>query len=764
MEIPNVSIDTQPLELTDFSGGVTDYYLGADPRKSKRLDNLLIVDHGGVGKLFTRQGSVIWDDDYYQIPAGQQRIASLKLFEDTLFIHSKEKLYYVDSGWQTLVGPTSNNIFPPAATVNYATSMTVWNHTLLVASEGFYRPQKIYKDGSGDWQLRTAGLPPLASNPTVTAGGAGTEAYVYAFCHAYTYTVGTITYLDRGPVRVVELTSAAAPNASTVSVAAIPTLSNGVIHNYATSSVKIEVYRTTSGGSTYYKVGQVTNGTATFSDSMSDATLQNQETLYTEGGVVENDPPPLCKFVHVVGDIAYYAHVKEGSEILSYRLMQSIAGDIDSVPVDFYLDIDDEITGLGDAKGAPILLTSIGTVYRVDGQFDYFGRGGMSAQKIGERSDCISGQSVVQTIDGLFWAGKRGIYFTDGYSVIRLNQEFDRTWATWVINAEQRGRIQGKYDAVKNRIWWTIQAATGVADCDKCYVLDLNWGIRPNATFTTASGGSNFAPTAIEFAEGSMYRADSRGYVFHHSDQIYTDPAVNVSVTPANWQTAVITYDWISAGFNFGTSFVRKFVPRIDVTAEDETNLSLQIISINDDDSVSENLRPIRSRGNLVWGEEDVLWGEPDLVWNREGIIDEQRRFPPQHLRCQYKQIQLTNAFVAIASSDQLGTATVNGVGKTATLDQGASFDWQSTIVDYFIAFSNDDFENEFLITERTSDDVLTFSDSGGLAPTNAGLEWVIRGYPRGEVLNLLAVTIHYSTFSKTQKFFKSAETGEPGA
>lgn len=762
----SLGTDMTPLEVTDFSGGVTDYYLDCPSNKYKKADNLVLVTHGDSAKLFTRQGSKIYDATCYQIPAGNQRIGALKLFESRLLIQSKDEINYISSGWHTLQGPSSNNVFPSTASTSDTASMAVWNHHLLVTSSGFFKPQKIYPDASNVLNLRTAGLPDLASTPTVTAGGVGTGAYVYAYVYYYTYQVGTATFEDYGPVTIATVTSAAAPNISAITHSGIPALSNSTTDNYDTASanLKVKIYRTTDAGQTFFYVGSVNNGTTTFSDSVTDATLQaNNILLYTEGGAVENDPPPLCKLVHVTGALAYYAHVKIGSEIKSNRLLQAVPGDIDAVPSDFFCDVDDEIVGLSSVKGSPILLCRR-FPYRIDGQVDVTGAGEMVSQKLSEAAGCISSQSVVQTVEGVFWASLDGIYYTDGYNVIRLNEDYDKTWATWVASTSQQERIQGKYDTLKRRVCWTIQSDDGT-DCDGIYVLDLNFGVRAKATFTTMSGtNDSFAPTALEFNATQMIRGDRRGYIFLHSDGVFSDPKVDTSTTPDVWETTYLAYDFVSPAYSFGTTFMRKFVPRVDVISQNETNLSLQINSINDDSSASLALKPVRFRGNMTWGDSDVLWGDADLDWNRAGIIDAERRFPGRALRCQYKQIELTNAYVAITNSDILGTADIDGTFKTTTLTNATSVDWPNVVVDYVIAFETDGYVKEFPISERTSADVLTFVDTANQATTASGLKWVIRGYPRGEVLNLISYTIHYAIFGKNKGLYMKSQTGEVGA
>ncbi len=206
---------------------------------------------------------------------------------------------------------------------------------------------------------------------------------------------------------------------------------------------------------------------------------------------------------------------------------------------------------------------------------------------------------------------------------------------------------------------------------------------------------------------------------------------------------------------------VRKWVSRISVATQNETNLSLQPISNNDDQRQVTNLKPIRYRGNLVWGDPDVYWGDPIIIWNRFGLISDFRFMPKANLRCLYKQIGFQPAFVAILNSDLLGTATVDPVTHTATLDVSA-YDWPTNALDYVIAFELDDYFNTYTITARTSD-VLTFTDPHASAPTGVQ-QWVIRGYPKGEVLNLISYTLNWNYGGRTQDHFVRGDTGEVGS
>jgi hypothetical protein len=750
------------LDFEDFSGGITDYFVGCPLNRYEEADNLLIFKYGNVGRLFTRPGSEIWNDDAPQIPAGAQRVGTLKYFESTLLVHSARKFYYISgTSFATLQGPSSNDVFPSGVATTDFVSLTELNKHLLVTNTAFSKPQKIFLDGS-TLKLRTAGLPEPTA-PTVTAGAAGAGSYIYRFHFQYTYTVGTLTFVDNGPTVEVTLGAAAAPNANAVAITVIQALANSTTHNYDTASanLKVKIARTTNGGQVFYYAGSVNNGTTTFNDSMSDATLILQTPLYTEGGFVEADEPPLCKYVHATEDKCYYVHSKSGSEVNPKRVHQSIPGDIDGVPGDFYTDVDFDATGISSFKGLPIIGTLNG-IFRIEGSFDAQGRGGMFSKRISDTASCVSHLSMVQTPVGVFWAGLDGFYFSDAYNCIKVNKGWDKSYQDLVDSATKKLRIYGKYNPKKNLVYWACDDGAENLDNQTVYVLHLDWGISDSMPFTSWSGTS-FSAACLEVdTEGNLIRGTKNGYVMAHDDTVYADPRVDTAVAASTWGTESIIYNYKSASTNFGTSAERKWVSNINVVAENETNLSLQIISNNDKNLRRAELSPIRFRGNLVWGDPNAIWGDPNLIWNYSGLISEKRRMPSGSLRCNYKQIEMTNAFVAIFNSDTFGTAGVNSTTKVVTLDVGAQ-NWPSDILDYYISFASDNYQKEYIITART-DDTITYSDSSNYSETATASAWVIRGYPKNEVLFLISYHVQFEIFGQTQTPFNSGSSGEVGA
>jgi hypothetical protein len=297
-------------------------------------------------------------------------------------------------------------------------------------------------------------------------------------------------------------------------------------------------------------------------------------------------------------------------------------------------------------------------------------------------------------------------------------------------------------------------------DTNLAYVLYLNFGPPSEDMAFTSWSGTSFSPTAIEFVNNELIRADKRGYVLIHRDTLYSDPRIDTLVAAADWVTETIIYSYKGPSTNFGTSFVRKYCTGITISAQNETNLSLQIISDNDHSKSVAELKPIVFKGNLVWGDADVFWGDPAVVWGGAGHILQKRRMPRQNLRCDYKQIQLTNAYLTLFTSDDFGLADVDATLKTAVLD--GTDEWPNVAIDYFISFASDDHTKEYLIEIRT-DDTLTFEDDADTVAEAEDTTWEIRGYPRNEVLFLIGFILPYAMFGKTQEPFRQSSLNEVG-
>jgi hypothetical protein len=782
-------LQKNPFEVEDFSGGLTDYIYDPNTAKSSILNNFSITLEG---KLITRPGSFFdtgsalsevlltessenlltetsedlttetFDiNTHAQIPSGATRISSLirhPRLASKFLVQAASNVYYRDAGiYQTVLGPTSGAALINASVASHVSPSRYGNqilvtHDLDSSTSGLGKVVKLYPDVNGVFVSRNAGLVGLASNPTI-GGAAGANNYIYAFTHSYQYQVLDEIFIDESTPIFIEKNNILAPDASVVNITAIPVL--GATENVDTANIKINIYRSINNGEALYRVAQITNGTTTYADNSSDTTIQDTGIqLYTNDGSADNDVPARCKFVHVVNNIAYYGYIEEGSEKKPLLVRQSIPDDMDSVPLDFEIYTEDTLKGINSVNNIPILLCEKYT-YRVDGAYDQYGRGSPKAIQIDDKAGCISNLSCVKAEGNLFWASSDGFYATDGYRVFKVSNGINTLFQEVLENMDDLEDIQGTYDPKERKIYWTVKDNSALLENNKLFCLDLRFGVKPDSVFSTWNG-STFYASALGACEEGLHRANHRGFVFKHTPANESDPKLESAVLLTNWEDETILWTYRSVAIGGGS--VRKWIPKILLTAKNKTNVSIQITAINDDGRSSRDLTPIRWRRNFVWGDEDFIWGNPDCVWNAEGLIEQWRWLPAKGLRNSYIQIEIKNALVNVINSDLLGTADFNDTLNTATLNVVTN-SWPSQAVDYYITTEVDNYQAMFKVLTR-SDATLVLEDGADNLP-NGSYKWLLKGYPKNEVLNLLSYGLQVAPTTDNQLTYELGQSGD---
>lgn len=747
-------VQPTPLEIRDFSGGITDNYIAALTQYYKTADNFYINDDR---KLVTRSGLELAYTDHPRVPS-EKRINALMESEGTFFQSSARDVYAFNSGYSTLAGPSGNKVFSLGSEFSYV-SWTNWNKHLIVANSDYSNVTKIFKDGS-TWKVHQIGLP----EPTVTTlsltGVAGAKNYLYAIQPYYQYTSEDVLFEEVGKVsefKFVGNVNEPDAGANKIVLGNLPSLANTALTNYDTANVKFRVFRTVSDGNVFYLDGEFANGATSYDSTVVDSVLQLKEVLYSSGDVPDHEAPPPAKYVHSVNDILVLGNVVEGSETHTNRVRFSNRFMPFSCPGEFYEDFDEEVMGVSSVGIYPLVFCKSST-FRINGMFLPDGTGSVQKNRISDTIGCISARSIVQTNEGVFWAGNDGFYFTDGIKVMRVSELINTRYKNMTRTANQRDRIYGSYDPVSNRVMWAMQKSDVGLDNDSMFVLHLQFGIKPDMAFTTWSGGptysSNFAPTSIFYNEGVIYQGDTRGYLLAYSDIAFTDLKINTAITPSSWLETTIIYDYEGPALDFGSSAARKWVPWIVVNADNASSISLAIFSNNDNSGEERGLKVIKYKGNIEWGDYDIVWGDQSLRWNYFPVIGAKRRFPSGGLRCAYKQIRFTNAYVEIETSDALGTATFDATAKTATLDVGTN-EYPVDVLDYYVSLSADDYERQYRILSRTNTQLVLEDINSDLPSGSYG--WKIQGYRRREILKVISYVLDYSFTSQTQDSFRKA-------
>lgn len=149
----------EPLEVSDFSGGVTDYPLQGAPNRAERMDNFLITQDR---KLIERDGYKL-PNNFDIFPFGGTRIDKLLTIEneDKLLALSvgaaKIKDKYLTNNWVEVTGQV-----PSGGQISHG----AYGDTLYLTSDSDQIPRKLYQDEDGNYVTRRVGLPQtLITNP-----------------------------------------------------------------------------------------------------------------------------------------------------------------------------------------------------------------------------------------------------------------------------------------------------------------------------------------------------------------------------------------------------------------------------------------------------------------------------------------------------------------------------------------------------------------------------------------------------------------------
>lgn len=647
------NLDFQSLEIDDFSGGITDFPFKANLNQFAELDNILLDVNK---KPFTRPGSDSYIDGFPNLTTGPMRIHNITVMQNKdVYVAAEDRvLYEAPSGWYEVHGPNGEHVYSEGAGSSVVkSSFAEWNGHLYTLNDLYSIPSKIFINDSGDPTTWTAGLPVMPDTFTFSTL-TGSDSYIYYITYVHTYMVGNTTFEVESSPGIKNIINAGeiGPFLNTIGINNIPVLSNGTGENYDISNIKKKIYRTTSGGNVAYLVDTIDNSSIVYYDSKSDETIQNNNVVfYGSSGTRYYDPPPKAKYIHVLNGRAYYAYILENLDERPFTIKQSIQDLPDAVPEDFEINVRDHIVGISSFSNNLIVFGTT-KIYRIDGYFDEKGRGGPTYDEISKITGTINNNSIVQTNEGVFFAGNSGFFFTDGFKVMKISENLDVRYNKFLSIPNAKDKIFGVYDPLNRRIHWALQQNGDSNENDTIFSLDLKHGVSSSSVFTTMTGGTYFRPSALGVKDDVLIRGQSQGFVLRHENSYFNDPKIDPLKNYKDWDKNAIIYRIKTSGMNFGLPQIRKWVTRVLTTIRNISNLSLQIISINDDSSVEKELKPIRFRNSVVWGDPFVVWGDPTLIWFFQGLIENVRRFPKNGLRCSYKQLLLTNAEVIITNSD----------------------------------------------------------------------------------------------------------------
>lgn len=513
------------------------------------------------------------------------------------------------------------------------------------------------------------------------------------------------------------------------------------------ASTKIKIFRTKRDGATLYYLDAISNGTTTYTDRTSDDDLST-ETIYTTGGLVERDPAPACEIMHICNDVVYYGYLRETTESIPERIRQSLQGDPDGCPEDFYIDLPGPVRGISSSKNIPIAWTASGT-YRLEGLFDETGAGSIRAVPISDVVGLRARYSPVQIDSGVIFAGNDGFYFTDGYQVTPLTKDWPVKYNSDIGSDAFALYIRGCFDRFANKVYWTWKPSTisGTTAPRQILVMDLNFGMKPNMPVTIWRSAYAESLASVEWSVrdiakweaysaggGVLVSAELNGWNMYWSSTSAGDVLIDLSTSAASWITSGAPKDYVSPAFNFGTERVRKWTPRVSFSLKtNATDIALWVKARTESDTAG-NTYPENYLGDLNY----------PLSGSFKGHIYESRRMYAGGFRCMKRQIRFQSPTDAIIHKSSVvgGTVTVTG-GTTATLSGGT---WPSAVEKYTLVCSTDPNESSSalraVVSTRNSDTVLTLATS----ITNAAYStWYLVGMPKNQDCTLDSYSIHYA-------------------
>lgn len=628
-------------------------------------------------------------------------------------------------------------------------------------------------------------------------------SYAFYFSDSYTVQQNGIQYLVRGNPTISASTQVAVsyplnytiPSATPTvypsivnyttranALSGLPVLINQQNTNYDTANAMLNIYRTINGGQTYFLVAQVPNGTTTYSDTTNDslastngsAALINSQSMYTTGGTVGSDQPAVSKFIHIFSGSVYYAGITDTGQLFPQQIRQSVQFAPDWAPATFSDNLDDDITGISSTKSNVVAFCKNST-YRMSGGFSQTGQGALTHDRIADVIGSLNMKGIVKTEIGIFFPGNDGFYYTDGYQVIKISLELDKTYLSLTQSAQQQRAITGCYDKSTRRVHWSMMANPNDADNSVTYVFYLDYGVKPSGVFTTTSNFTNYAPASMVFSQGVQYIGHRDGYILKSDFNTKYDYVLSSASIAAGWYGQYIPYNWTSVAVDMGTTFKRKYLTTFNVSGNNLGNVLAQpsvIKDLNQTGIGALNLSEINYADNIIWGDARCVWGDVTRVWKTDGKLDVFRRFPRKSLRSDYVQFSLQPAFGALYSSSNNypvgANANVNSTLKTATIITPSGYtaiQWFPDIIGAQIFFQSDGYVQGYTIVSLTSSNtVITYIDVSNLSFTSSSSPWVIRGYKLNQRPNITSIAIGFvQNGSHMQVYPGSSSVSGPG-
>jgi hypothetical protein len=394
------------------------------------------------------------------------------------------------------------------------------------------------------------------------------------------------------------------------------------------SDVVISVYRTTAAGTLYYKIsgGPFYNNTGSITtiitDTTLDAALQNNETLYTTGNVVENISPPAGKFIERFKNRLFLAGLEDENSIwFSKEHQPNQAVEFSDF---FVITVDDTggaITGLATLDDKLVIFKE-STIFVLmgDGPLPTGAQNQFNVpQIITTDVGAVSNVSIVKSRDGLMFKSKKGIYLLDrGMNVSYVGADVEQ-WNDLSITSATviDGLNQVRFTTAEGR----------------CLVYDLFFKQWSTFTNIDAIDSKNW--------QGKFIFLKSSAEVWRETKGSYVD----------NGQPIITSY--VLSLMQFGQIQGLQRIYKINVLGEYRGEHGLKLELGYDFREFYEERFIVEPQGVLydsTWGD-DTVWGEAGTAWGgtADGVYQFQIR--PRTQKCQALKLRVSDFFTSTGSA-----------------------------------------------------------------------------------------------------------------
>lgn len=310
---------------------------------------------------------------------------------------------------------------------------------------------------------------------------------------------------------------------------------------------RITLYRTVNGGTTYHRiVGEAiatsSDGIRTITDTALDATISDEEILYTDGGVLSNEIGPSCRYLARSEDAVWFGGLFDSNIVQRSKLI------FPGEPIQCTDHPSHQVVLPGECTGLAYM----------DGQIAAFTRdsillinssSGPNDQGVGEFAPprlhttglgCVDGRSVLETPEGIFFLSQRGIELLPrGFGTVQFVGEA-------IKDLQQTSLLDqcgfSAYQADKNGSYARFGLMTGSSEFSVPSVryvatFDMNtaqWFIDDYGSETMGAMGawplgfalirtdldSDTSPTPIWYEDGSLVSQPETGGAAHIDSSI----------------------------------------------------------------------------------------------------------------------------------------------------------------------------------------------------------------------------------------------------